>query len=154
MGNNGWKGNDKRGRGQAARGERKYKADLDKLFDHGEVPDRFKGVVAGLGTASSEDAARQKLIRAARSAEGQEFLTLIEDIHNNSSLPDDEDLLVRALTHPKEEIIRAVLEQLIDMDGRHPIRKRSIISIRLRTLRSTAEASDTHDLLDLLEERL
>ena len=97
---------------------RGYKNDLNKLFDTGEVPERFKEIV---GTSGSAEGA---------------------------------DLLIRGLDHPKEEIIKASLDALMEMDGTRPLTKRKLITARMEILEQVCKDPQIHDLIKLLRERL
>lgn len=132
---------------------RGYKNDLNKLFDTGEVPERFKEIVGTSGSAEGAD--RQKLIRLARTAETpQDFNVLMEQLVSKYELPDDQDLLIRGLDHPKEEIIRASLDALMEMDGTRPLTKRKLITARMEILEQVCKDPQIHDLIKLLRERL
>jgi hypothetical protein len=134
---------------------RGYKSDLDKMFDTGEVPDRFKDVVSGLNTASGQSAERQRLIRAARTAESHEdFEAAIRALVATYTLPDDEPLLIRMLDLSDEELLGLALDQLIEMDATRGLQKRSLIRPRLDTIAQLARTSHTRDLVDMLRERM
>ncbi len=135
---------------------RSYKADLNKLFDKGEVPDRFKSMLADTAKSSSATgAARQQAIRKARTAETTaDFNQACQDLIAEFDLPDDQKLLMRMLDHPEEEVIQRALEQLIEMDGRRPLHKRPLLRARLGTLEQIAQKDKTHNLLEQLGERL
>jgi hypothetical protein len=134
---------------------RGYKSDLNKLFDKGELPERFKEVVGGLSSQSGETAERQQLLRAARQAESQtEFNDLCTKILARFELPDDQKLLVRLLDHPEESAVQKALEQLIELDGRRPLMKRALLGAKLTTLEQVAKDPATLDMVAMLRARL
>lgn len=134
---------------------RGYKADLNKLFDTGEVPERFKRMMAELDPPSTEATDRQRLVRAMRSAETQvAFDAAASKLVAKHALPDDVGLLLRALDHHDEAVVQAALDGLIEMDGRRPLPKRALIKARLKTLRAVAEQDHTLTLVELLAERI
>ena len=135
-------------------GGRGYRADLDRLFDKGEVSDKLKPVVAGL-SASGEGAERQQLIREARLAESpKDFNALMSEIATKHNFPDDQNLMIRALDHPDEEIVRSALDTLIDMDGKRPLGRRQVLKARLETLRHVSTNIEILDLVEMLCARL
>lgn len=134
---------------------RGYKADLNKLFDKGEVSDRLKDVVSGLGSAAGEGADRQRLIREARQADDQaSFNDLIGELHANHRLPDDQPLMMRALDHPDDKLVEAALDTLLEMDGKRPLVKREVLRMKLTTLKQVSTNTDVLDMVELLEARL
>lgn len=134
---------------------RGYKSDLDKMFETGEVPERFRDVMSGLNTATGQSAERQKLIREARTAENHaDFEGAVRNLVSTYTLPDDEPLLVRMLDLEDEELIRLSLDQLIEMDATRGLQKRSLIRLRLDTIAQVAKESSTRDLANMLRERL
>lgn len=136
-------------------GSRGYKNDLNKLFDKGEMPDRFKSMLNEVGSSSAEGAERQKMLREARQAEAsEEFFAICSDFIQKYELPDDQQLLMRMLDHPDESVVQKALEQLLDLDGRRPLQKRRLLAARLQTLEQVATQERTHELVKLLGERL
>lgn len=134
---------------------RGYKSDLDKLFDKGEMPDRFKEVLGGGSSQSGDAAERQQLLRAARQAESQtEFNELCTTLLARFELPDDQKLLMRILDHPEEDVVQKALEQLIELDGRRPLQKRALLRTKLDTLAQVARQEKTHTMVAMLKERL
>ena len=132
-----------------------YKAELNKLFDKGEVSDRLKEVVGGISEAAGEGADRQRLIRDARAADDVvEFNSLIAQLHDGHRLPDDQDLMMRALDHPDESLVEAALDTLLDMDGRRPLARREVLKMKLKTLKHVSKNTGVLDMVELLEARL
>ena len=133
---------------------RGYKAALDRLFDKGEVSDQLKGVVAGLDSGGVGEG-RQQLIRMARGAETQkEFNDVLGKLFVAHRLPDDEDILVRALDHPNEDLVEMALDNLLELDGRRPLGKRQIIKMKLQTLENVSGHSGVLDMVEMLKARL
>lgn len=134
---------------------RGYKSDLNKLFETGEVPDRFKDVMSGLNSASGQSAERQKRIRDARNAESlEDFDAAIRALVADHTLPEDEPLLERMLDLEDEDLICMALDQLIEMDASRPIKRRAIIKLRLETIKQVAHSERTRSLAEMLHERL
>jgi hypothetical protein len=134
---------------------RGYKADLDKLFNTGQVPDRFKSIMSDASTATQEGVERQRLIREARQAETPaDFHKAVGELVERFELPDDQDLLIRALDHESEKVILAALDSLIEMDGRRPLNKRTILKMRLDTLEQVSSQGAIFDMIGLLRARL
>lgn len=134
---------------------RGYKSDLNKLFDKGEVPDRFKTVLGGVSDQSAQGAERQQLIRQARNATSTEdFNTACTALIARFDLPDDQKLMMRMLDHPDEPVIQKALEHLIEMDGRRPLHKRPLLTARLKIIEQIAQEGRTHELIEQLGERL
>ncbi len=132
-----------------------YKAELNKLFDKGEVSDRLKEVVGGLSDAAGEGADRQRLIREARAAEEPEaFNDLIGQLHDAHRLPDDQELMMRALDHPNDELVEAALDTLLEMDGRRSLARRKVLRMKLATLKQVSKNTGVLDMVELLEARL
>ena len=134
---------------------RGYMNDLNKLFDSGDVPDRFKELIEDTDSASGSSAHRQKMLRQARNTESRsEFAEIITNFCAKYDFPDDADLLVRVLDHPDEGIVCKALDRLIEMDGRRPLTKRKIIGMKLKTIAQVATDSKTVGLVEMLSERL
>lgn len=151
------------GRGNSAGGRRVfntsaprgYKSDLNKLFETGQVPDRFKSLLNDNQSASSEGAERQQLIRQARQSKSvEEFNTVFGDLVSRFNLPDDQDLLLKGLDHPETDAVKASLDALIEMDGRRPLTKRAILKLKLDTVAQTSQDSEVLNLVEILRERL
>ncbi len=133
---------------------RGYKSDLNKMFDTGKVPDRFKELVHDT-SAGGKGADRQKLIRAARQAEtAAEFKELMTKLVADYELPDDQALLIRALDHDQDDVLIAALDALIELDGRRPLTKRTILKMRLDTLEQVATNPAIFDMIEMLRARL
>lgn len=134
---------------------RGYKSDLDKMFNTGEVPDRFRDVMGGLKTASGQSAERQKLIRQARVAEAAaDFEAIIRELITSYSLPEDEEILIRMLDLDDEALHTAALDILLEMDATRPLKKRALLRLRLDTVQQLARQSRTLELAQMLRERL
>ncbi|MEO1269938.1 MAG: hypothetical protein AAFX99_17770 [Myxococcota bacterium] len=153
--NNTSESNGPRRRVHTPKSPRGYMNDLNKLFDSGDVPDRFKEILEDTESASGSSAQRQKMLRQARNSESSSaFVSIIEAFVKKYDFPDDEDLLVRVLDHPDEAIVCEALDRLIEMDGRRPLTKRKIIGMKLKTITQIATDSKTIGLVDMLSERL
>jgi hypothetical protein len=134
---------------------RGYKADLNKLFDTGKVPDRFKSLLSEGGEGSSQGTERQKLIRAARGAETPAaFNKAVAALVEQFTLPGDQPILMRALDHDDSKVVIAALEGLMELDDRHPLTKRKVLKIRLDTLEQVSRDIAVLDMIEMLRARL
>jgi len=134
---------------------RGYKSDLDKMFNTGEVPERFQPVMAELKSASGQSADRQKLIRQARLAEASaDFEVIIRQLIADYSLPEDEELLIRMLDLDDEAMHHAALDILLEMEGSRPLKKRALLRLRLDTVLQLAKQSHTLEVAQMLRDRL
>lgn len=134
---------------------RGYKADLNKLFDTGKVPDRFKELINEPGEGSSQGTERQKLIRAARAAETTaDFNKAVSALVERFSLPGDQPILMRSLDHDDTKVIVAALEGLMELDDRHPLTKRKVLKMRLDTLEQVSREITVLDMIEMLRARL
>ncbi|MFN3202377.1 MAG: hypothetical protein ACE366_28520 [Bradymonadia bacterium] len=89
-----------------------YKRSLDAFFDRGVVPEHLKERMAeaGLDGEASPDP-RTKALRAVRAAEsGPKLIKAIDALRKEHGLPDDMEILLRVLEHPKDEVLREALD--------------------------------------------
>jgi len=140
------------------RADSKYKQDLEKLFRSGDhVPDRFEEEMEDLGPQEgTEEAARKEAIDEMREADGfREFAKTVNVfMQKKYRLPDDEDLLIRMLDHPDDDIVRAVLEHILDLSGRRDLVRKEPVRSRLSTIRTMSQDSEILSLVDEIEDRL
>ena len=88
-----------------------YKKTLDAFFDKGVVPDHLKGKLpAGTSEGPSE---RQTLIREIRESKGGRALEKsLDALIEKFGLPDDPDVWLQALSHPKDAVLRDTLTKI------------------------------------------
>lgn len=87
-----------------------YKRTLDAFFDQGVVPEHLKGKLpAGESEGPSE---RQRLIRQIREATGKDFVQAVDELRAKFGLPDDMEILLRVLEHPKDPVLLEALEKI------------------------------------------
>ena len=149
------------GGGKNDRDERsnsKYKQDLEKLFQSGgNVPDRFEEVMGGLAPEEGTDEARrQEAIESLRETDG--FRDFAKEVNiymkRNIRLPDDEDLLIRMLDHPDNDIVYAVLAHILDLSTRRELQRTTPIKSRLATIRSMSDDTELHELAARVEDAI
>lgn len=134
-----------------------YKRDLEKLFQGGDVPDRFKGLAEGLKPEEgSEEAIWREAIQALHDADGfREFVAAVNEfVKAGHPLPGDEDLLLKFLDHPSERMVQLALEKFVALHNRPGLTRVAPLKNRIRTIRSIAEEKKTLDLLRTLEDAL
>lgn len=144
--------------GSDSRSESKYKQDLEKLFQSGgNVPDRFGEVMEELAPEEgSEEAERQEAISELREADGfRQFAKAVNVfMQKGIRLPDDEDLLIRMLDHPDNEIVRKVLAHIVNLSERREIQRKAPILSRLSTVRTMTDDSEILELVDQIEDAI
>jgi len=105
---------DRKGSGRSPRVESAtaaYKKTLDAFFDKGVVPDHLKGKLpAGTSEGPSE---RQTLIRTVRESKGgKELEKALDQLIEQFGLPDDPDVWLQALAHPKDAVLKDTLGKI------------------------------------------
>jgi hypothetical protein len=87
-----------------------YKRQLDAFFDKGVVPGHLKDRLPA-GAQGEGPSERTVLLRAVRTAESGKALTqAIDALHAKFGLPDEMEVLLRVLEHPKDAILRDALD--------------------------------------------
>jgi hypothetical protein len=124
-------------------GGKSYMAELNRLFDHGEASDRLKKVMkdAGPDKAPAQDPPeRIKLVRQIRAAQTfQDFLDGIDALREQYGLPNDVDVLTRALEHTNESVVSESLTLLLDLTKRCNMTQLKAILARLSTIETVIE---------------
>ena len=140
------------------RGTSKYKQDLEKLFQSGgNVPDRFDNVMDEMAPEEgSEEAERQEAIEQLREADGfRQFAKAVNIfMQKQIRMPDDEELLIRMLDHPDNEIVRKTLAHVADLGDRRELQRTAPLKSRLSTIRTMTDDSEILALADEVEEHL
>jgi hypothetical protein len=137
-----------------------YKAELNRFFDKGVASDRIKDLVKKAGSerdgkGESDNPERVRLIRKVRTAETfDDFVQAVDALYAGDGLPNDVDLLVRALEHPLEEVIRDALSRLHDLATRIDLTTLKSIRGRLSTLDNVVHERETFEAMARLRERL
>ncbi len=89
-----------------------YKRQLDAFFDKGVVPDHLKDKLPP-GTQGEGPSERTVLLRAVRTAEsGKALVQAIDALHAKFGLPDEMEVLLRVLEHPKDAVLRDALDRI------------------------------------------
>lgn len=140
------------------RGDHKYKQDLEKLFQSGgNVPDRFDQVMDEVGPEEgSDEAERQEEIEKLREADGfREFAKAVNVfMQKDYRMPDDEELLVRMLDHPDNDIVRTTLAHIVDLANRRELQRKAPLESRLSTIRTMTDDTEILELADAIEDHL
>lgn len=111
-----------------------YKRKLDAFFDHGVVPDHLKDKLpAGESEGPSE---RQQLLRTIRSGKsGKELHKAIDTLRADYGLPDDMEILVRVLEHPKDPVLLDALGLIeAHVESGKQVPKKTLLVQRLKGL--------------------
>ena len=140
---------------RTGRSQKSYRAALDRLFDSGKIGDL---VEERTGQAADDgDPSRQKLLRAIRDAEDKASITEAVDAYlaAHDQLPDDPDILGKALSHKQPGRQLDAMEALLAaLDaGRTPRRARGIIG-QLKLIRDTSGDPELEQLASQLLDRL
>ena len=134
------------------RTSKKYKADLEKLFESGgDVPERFQEVMKDLGPEEgSPEAERRQAVDELRQAD--DFRAFVKAVsayqRKGYELPDDEELLGRMLEHPRESIVLDVLNHLIDLHRRRTLKGSASLNARLKSVKTVSDDPRVHELAD------
>lgn len=143
-----------RGKNDAA----SYKADLEKFFTAGgKTPERFEKLAKELAPKEgSEKALYLEAVAALREIEAlPEFVKALNDfVAAGHPWPDDEQVLIKALDHPRERTLHAVLDHLLDLQTRKGIKRGVAIKARLGTLKVVSDDPGLLKKVDELEARL
>jgi hypothetical protein len=156
----------------------RYKADLDRLFDQGLAGELIKKVDAPNSpgdpsssattskgkvlrrksngripkTKQSNATSRFKLMRTIVDVQDQQ--TLLESINKlveSFGMPDDWDVLIRILEHPKETLVYQAISKMSDLFPVTPkIPRRASLKERLRSIGQTALDSNLRDMASKL----
>lgn len=114
-----------------------YKRSLDAFFDKGVVPEHIRARMeeVGIDPDAGPDE-RTKALRAVRAApSGPKLVKAIDALRKEFGLPDDLELLLRVLEHPKDDVLRealALIEPHVDLGT--PLPKKRVFIQRLRGL--------------------
>ncbi|MCA9541822.1 MAG: hypothetical protein KC620_23155 [Myxococcales bacterium] len=115
-----------------------YKRSLDAFFDRGVVPDHLKDKLpAGTDGGPSE---RQKLIREIRAAKtGKDVEKALDRLIADFGMPDDMEILLRALEHSKDAVLAEVLAKIETyVDSGQQVPKKKLFAERLKGLEFTS----------------
>jgi len=140
------------------RGDHKYKKDLEKLFQSGgNVPDRFDPVMDEVGPEEgSEEAERREEIDKLREADGfRQFAKAVNVfMQKDYRMPDDEELLVRMLDHPDNEIVRKTLAHVLDLSERRELQRTAPLKSRLSTIRTMTDDTEILSMADEIDGKI
>ncbi|RVU43628.1 hypothetical protein FRC91_10095 [Bradymonadales bacterium TMQ1] len=132
-----------------------YKADLEKFFTAGgKTPERFEKLAKGLAPREgSAEAEYLEAVDTLRKAGGlPDLVKAINDfVAAGHPWPDDEEVLIKALDHPRERTLHGVLDHLIDLQARKGIKRGVAIKARLGTLKVVSDDPGLLKKVDALE---
>jgi hypothetical protein len=123
-----------------------YRSALDKLFDGGELPDRFQRLAKARDTLATGDGSpRQAVLKRLRNAVGQSDVVdaVKELLELDGELPREPDALLSALQHPDESIQRQAISLLKELVAERPLKRADLLRQRLRRIEDLAEDPET-----------
>lgn len=123
-----------------------YRSALDKLFDGGELPERFQRLTKARDTLSTGDGSpRQAALKRLRNAVGQSDVVdaVKELLELDGELPREPDALLSALQHPDETIQRQAISLLRELVAERPLKRGDLLKQRLRRIEELAEDPQT-----------
>jgi len=134
-----------------------YKSALDKFFDGGQLPDKFKHLSAktakmNKGSGSKRQLALRELREAVGRADVVRATKKILDI--DGELPEDAEVLLAVLQHPDEDILRDALELLGKMHHERPLKRSELLKQRVRKVEDLAEEPETAKMAAQLRREL
>ena len=134
---------EKPGGARPGRSSARYRAALEKAFekgDMGKVADRLSSAMPDAPeptpkAGGSKAPPRQKLIHNVTTAgHTREAVEAIDELMKYYDLPDDFDVLTRALEHPDEDVMLQVLQKLEELLQETKPRRPRTLMARLRLL--------------------
>lgn len=144
---------------EQATGYSRYKSELDRLFDAGKASGHVAHVMRkatesapGVGAEAS---ARAELVRRCRTAETHaELVAATDELLETGNLPDEVELLLRVVDHPREAVVADALQRIERLIRRKPLKRKAAFVQRLYGLEQTAEDPGLRDLVNRLLESL
>ena len=115
-----------------------YKRKLDAFFDQGVVPAHLKDKLPA--SESDGPSERQKLLRTIRSSKGGKALEkALDGLRNEYGLPDDMDIVLRALEHSKDPVLLDAIEKIeAHLETGMPLPRKTLFIERLKGLEFTS----------------
>jgi hypothetical protein len=120
-----------------------YKRELEKIFkEGGGLPAHLKEKLGEPAEAQGDKPGneRQQRLRAVRQApSGPDLVKALDELRKHHGLPDDLEILLRALEHPKDEVLRealALVEPHVENGDKLPNKK--VFVERLKGLEFTS----------------
>jgi hypothetical protein len=122
---------------------KRYKADLDKIFDGGGLPEHLAEKLVKPEAAASVKA-RQELIRKVREAEDNEscFAAIAQLYDVEKTLPEVEDVLVPAVEHPHATIAVIAIDLLTVMHAGGLLKRKPVLRLKLAGLADLSEEEE------------
>jgi hypothetical protein len=137
-------------RGQKADSSSKgYRSALDKLFDGGELPERYQGLSkARSDLAKGDGSPRQEALKRLRNAmDKSEVVAAVADyLEVDGELPREPDALLSVLQHPDETLVRKAISLLKEIVAERPFKRGELLRQRLRKVEDLAEEPETATL--------
>ncbi len=148
-----------RGRAQIERpgsGYLSYKDQLNQMFQSGGVGKLVAERIGDTELPQTDGDTRAALVRNLRSAAtaSERHAALDALLAAGEVLPEDSELLALLVDHPREEVLRQVLQRLAEVLPRQPLKRKASFVVRLQTLELTAEQPATLSLVARLLEAL
>ena len=148
--------------GERSRGERlgaghgAYKMQLDRLFEEGVVGRLLDDILEERKLPKEESGARAGMIRTMRSASdtGERNQALDALLEAGEALPDDVALLSTLVDHPREEVVRQLLQHMELLLDQQPLKRKASFLVRLDTLLMTAKDGALLAVAERLKQRL
>ncbi len=143
-----------------ATGYSRYKSELNRLFDMGKASGHVSHVMRkAKDTAPGEEGdgggGRAELVRRCRMAEDAgELVAAVDALLETGPLPDDVELLLRVVDHPKEAVKLDALERIERLIRRKPLKRKAAFVQRLYGLEHEAEDRALRDVVNRLIEEL
>ncbi len=130
----------------------KYKSNLDKLFKEGGGGALPEHLQAKLGPVSEEAQAKSKLHTQLKNKPNEKSLKTF--LKAGLALPDDARLLMSLLDIQDEELLRPVLQKLLEIveDGKKP--SRMLLIQRLEAVKNFAQEDETLELAQMIRAEL
>lgn len=130
--------------GQAKR----YRAQLDRIFAGGGLPEEVMRQAPGLEKIEKTD--RQKRIDALLAATTPtEIGQAVDELLAHDPMPEDTELLVKILAHPKGKHAEAALETLIEVLDRGRPTNAGLLKSRIQTLKVMFDEPEIERLADI-----
>lgn len=140
-------------------GYSRYKSELDRLFDSGKASGHVSHVMRkATKTAPGEggkESERAGLVRRCRLAESHaELVAGIDELVETGDLPNEIELLLRVVDHPREAVVLDALQRIERLILRKPLKRKAAFVQRLYGLEQTAEDPALREIVNRLIEDL
>jgi len=124
----------------------KYKSELNRLFDSGEVGNKFG--LEGEKTASSSE------LKALKEASGKEFVRLFSKFISDGGCPDDPSILARAVASDNPDTAKYAIKYMMYNSDPKTIQGKGSLFQRAKSLALTSGDTELDELADKLKKFL